>query len=57
MIHVGRQMEIGLSRNDTVKLNRMLMGNQSIFLAMQEENGALGLGEVIDVPEPLVNNY
>ena len=34
VVHVRRQVEVRLSRADPVELNRMLVGNQSVFLSV-----------------------
>lgn len=57
MVHVWRQMQVGLFRTDPVELNGVLMRNKCVFLTVQEKNGTLSFGYLVNVPETLVHNH
>ena len=57
MVHLRRQVEIGLAWADPVQFDRVLMRDQGVLLPMQEENRALRLRDQVNVPEALVDNY
>jgi len=50
-------MQVGLFRTDPVELNRVLMRNKCVFLTVQEKNGTLSFGDLVNVPETLVHNH
>ena len=56
MIHLRRQMQIGLSRTNAVQFDGVLVGNESVFLAMQEEYWTPRLSHQVNISKAFVDN-
>jgi hypothetical protein len=56
VVHIGREVQEGLAGTNTVQLDGVLVGDQRVLLAVQEEDWALCLRDQIDVPETFVDD-
>ena len=57
VIHVWWKVEIALLWAHSVELNRVLVRNQGILLAMQEKDWALSLSYQVNIAEAFIDNH